>query len=82
MKAALNGTLNCSILDGWWDELYDGDNGWAIASAEDHVDLDERDRLEADSLFDLLEHQIVPLFHHRPLGPDGHRGIPAGGSGA
>ena len=65
MKAALNGTINCSILDGWWDEMFDGDNGWAIASAEDHHDLKERDRLEADSLFDLLEHQIVPLFHDR-----------------
>ena len=63
MKAALNGTLNCSILDGWWDELFDGDNGWAITSAEDQDDLVARDKLEADSLFDLLEHQIVPLFH-------------------
>ncbi|HRW39124.1 MAG TPA: alpha-glucan family phosphorylase [Aquihabitans sp.] len=65
MKAALNGTLNCSILDGWWDELFDGDNGWAITSAEDLADLEARDRIEADSLFDLLEHQIVPLFHDR-----------------
>lgn len=78
MKAALNGTLNCSILDGWWDELHDGENGWAIASAEDHPNLDERDRLEADSLFDLLEHRIIPLFHHRPVGPDGIHGIPRG----
>lgn len=62
MKAALNGTLNCSILDGWWDEMFDGDNGWAITSAEDVDDLEARDRIEADSLFDLLEHQIVPLF--------------------
>jgi starch phosphorylase len=65
MKAALNGTLNCSILDGWWDELFDGDNGWAITSADDRDDLEARDRLEADSLFDLLEHQIIPLFHDR-----------------
>lgn len=78
MKAALNGTLNCSILDGWWDELFDGDNGWAITSAEDHDDLAARDRLEADSLFDLLEHQIVPLFHDRPAGLDGHLGLPRG----
>ncbi|QXC63136.1 alpha-glucan family phosphorylase [Aquihabitans sp. G128] len=67
-KAALNGTLNCSILDGWWDEMFDGENGWAITSAEDHEDLVVRDQLEADSLFDLLEHQIVPLFHDRPAG--------------
>ena len=65
MKAALNGTLNCSILDGWWDELYDGENGWAISSAEDVEDLDRRDEVEANSLFDLLEHQIVPLFYDR-----------------
>jgi len=64
-KAALNGTLNCSILDGWWDEMFDGENGWAITSAQDHDDLEARDRLEADSLFDLLEHQVVPLFHDR-----------------
>jgi len=64
-KAALNGTLNCSIMDGWWDEMFDGENGWAIASAEDEDDLEARDHIEADSLFDLLEHQIVPLFADR-----------------
>ena len=71
-KAALNGTLNCSILDGWWDEMFDGENGWAITSAEDQEDLEVRDRLEADSLFDLLEHQIVPLFHDRVAGAPPH----------
>ena len=65
MKAALNGTLNCSILDGWWDEMFDGENGWAIPSAEDITDEVERDRLEADALFDLLERQVVPLFFDR-----------------
>jgi starch phosphorylase len=78
MKAALNGTLNCSILDGWWDELFDGDNGWAITSAEDLEDLASRDRLEADSLFDLLEHQIIPLFHDRPSATDGPSAVPHG----
>ncbi len=78
MKAALNGTLNCSILDGWWDELFDGDNGWAITSAEDLDDLAARDRLEADSLFDLLEHQIIPLFHERPSATDGPSAVPHG----
>ena len=47
MKAALNGALNCSILDGWWDECYDGHNGWAIASADDDADIERRDRREA-----------------------------------
>jgi starch phosphorylase len=78
MKAALNGTLNCSIMDGWWDELFDGENGWAITSAEDQGDLAARDRLEADSLFDLLEHQIVPLFFDRPSATDGPNAVPHG----
>ncbi len=69
MKAALNGTLNCSVLDGWWDEMFDGENGWAIPSAEEVPDEAERDRLEADALFDLLERQVVPLFFDRPSGP-------------
>jgi starch phosphorylase len=65
MKAALNGALNCSILDGWWDEMFDGENGWAISSAETITDLTRRDEVEANSLFELLEHQIVPLFYRR-----------------
>ena len=65
MKAALNGVLNCSILDGWWDECYDGDNGWAIASADDDLDVGRRDQREATSLFGLLEREIVPLFYNR-----------------
>jgi glycogen phosphorylase len=65
MKAALNGVLNCSILDGWWDECYDGSNGWAIASADDDPDLGRRDQREATSLFGLLEREIVPLFYDR-----------------
>ena len=64
MKAALNGALNCSILDGWWDECYDGKNGWAIETVEDD-DLVRRDHHEADSLFGLLEREIVPLFYGR-----------------
>jgi glycogen phosphorylase len=64
-KAALSGALNCSILDGWWDELFDGTNGWAISSAEGYEDLTHRDQVEADSLFEILERQIVPLFYDR-----------------
>ena len=69
MKAALNGGLNLSILDGWWDECFDGDNGWAISSAEQVEDSIRRDELEAGSLFDLLERQVVPLFYERWQGP-------------
>ncbi|CAA9209046.1 MAG: Glycogen phosphorylase [uncultured Acidimicrobiales bacterium] len=68
-KAALNGGLNCSILDGWWDEMFDGTNGWAISSAESYEDLARRDEVEAASLFDILERQVVPLFYERSLGP-------------
>ena len=65
MKAALNGVLNCSILDGWWNECYDGTNGWAVASADDDPDQARRDQREATSLFGLLEREIVPLFYDR-----------------
>jgi glycogen phosphorylase len=67
-KAALNGALNCSIRDGWWDEYFDGENGWAIASTEGWDDLGRRDHAEASSLFDILERQIVPLFYERAPG--------------
>jgi starch phosphorylase len=69
MKAALNGSLNLSILDGWWAEFYDEENGWAIPSADSAGDGAERDKLEADSLYDLIEHQVAPRFYDR--GPDG-----------
>src|SRR5918995_4629118 len=69
MKSALNGGVNLSILDGWWAEMFDGDNGWAISSFEDVGDLARRDELEANALFELLEHQVVPLFYDRQGGP-------------
>ena len=65
MKAAINGALNLSILDGWWNEYFDGQNGWAIPSADSAGDGDERDALEAGALYDLLEHRIAPLFYDR-----------------
>ena len=63
MKAALNGGLNLSILDGWWDEWFDGDNGWAIPSADGVGDQDKRDDLEAESLYDLIENEVAPRFY-------------------
>ncbi|MGV3563501.1 MAG: alpha-glucan family phosphorylase [Nocardioides sp.] len=63
MKAALNGGLNLSILDGWWDEWYDGGNGWAIPSADGLDDPDRRDDLEAAALYDLIETQVAPRFY-------------------
>ncbi len=69
MKAALNGSLNCSVRDGWWDEWHEGGHGWTIPSADDDPDLARRDSREATSLFGLLEREIVPLFYRRD--PDG-----------
>ena len=63
MKAALNGGLNLSILDGWWDEWYDGNNGWAIPSADGVDDPDHRDDLEATALYDLIENEVAPRFY-------------------
>jgi len=65
MKAALNGALNLSILDGWWPEYYDGKNGWAIPSADAAGDSAERDRIEADALYELIEHHVAPRFYDR-----------------
>jgi starch phosphorylase len=63
MKAALNGGLNLSILDGWWDEWYDGENGWAIPSADGVEDPEKRDDLEATALYDLIENVVAPRFY-------------------
>ena len=63
MKAALNGALNLSILDGWWDEWYDGNNGWAIPTADGVEDPDRRDDIEAAALYDLIETQVAPRFY-------------------
>ncbi len=71
MKAALNGGLNLSILDGWWDEWYDGQNGWAIPSADGVEDQDRRDDLEATALYDLIENEVAPRFYDVD-----HEGVP------
>jgi starch phosphorylase len=63
MKAALNGGLNLSILDGWWDEWYDGENGWAIPTADGVVDPDRRDDLEASALYDLIEKSVASRYY-------------------
>ena len=73
MKAALNGCLNLSILDGWWDEMYDGDNGWAIPTADDVEDPDRRDDLEATALYDLIENDVAAKFYDRDTDGLPHR---------
>jgi starch phosphorylase len=69
MKSALNGGLNLSVRDGWWDELYDGRNGWAIPTADGVSDPTRRDDLEATALYELLGNQVAPTFYER--GGDG-----------
>ena len=68
MKAAANGALNVSVLDGWWCEGYALDTGWAIGSGEVYQDPEEQDHVECEALFSLLEQEIVPLFYTRDKG--------------
>jgi starch phosphorylase len=68
MKSALNGGLNLSVLDGWWDEWFDGENGWAIPSIEGDIDPIARDVIEANGLYDLIEHQVSTRFYERDKG--------------
>ena len=63
MKASLNGGLNLSIRDGWWDEMFDGENGWAIPTADGIADPHRRDDLEASALYELIDAQVAPLFY-------------------
>ena len=72
MKAAINGIPSVSILDGWWDEGFNGDNGWAIGDREADGDEAEQDEADADEIYRLLEEEIVPRFFDRP------DGLPAG----
>ncbi|MSY97372.1 MAG: alpha-glucan family phosphorylase, partial [Actinobacteria bacterium] len=65
MKAALNGALNLSILDGWWDEWFDGQNGWAIPTADGIDDPDRRDDIEAAALYDLIANSVASTFYDR-----------------
>ncbi|MFG2363435.1 alpha-glucan family phosphorylase [Streptomyces mirabilis] len=72
MKAALNGCLNLSVLDGWWDEWFQPDFGWAIPTADGTAtDDDRRDDLEAAALYELLEQRVAPRFYER-----GQHGLP------
>jgi glycogen phosphorylase len=72
MKSALNGGLNLSIRDGWWDEWFDGQNGWAIPTADGVTDPDRRDEVEARAIYELLSNQVQPRFYET-----GRDGVPA-----
>ncbi len=65
MKAALNGGLNFSVLDGWWREAYNGRNGWAIGKDADGDSPEQQDHEDAESLYRILEDEIVPLYYER-----------------
>lgn len=65
MKAAINGTLNLSIPDGWWDEAYNGKNGFSIGEGKEYSNSEEQDIIESDILYELLEQHIVPMFYDR-----------------
>lgn len=65
MKAAINGVINCSILDGWWAEAYNGVNGWAIEGNDYYTEDEDRDNFESQQLFNVLENEIIPCFYER-----------------
>ncbi len=69
MKAVPNGCLNISVLDGWWDEAYNGNNGWAIGHGEEYEDWDYQNAMESESLYNILENEIIPMYYNR--GADG-----------
>lgn len=68
MKAAANGVLNLSVLDGWWDEAYNPDVGWAIGTRTEYSDPNYQDEVDANALYELLEKEVIPMFYDR--GPD------------
>jgi starch phosphorylase len=68
MKAGMNGVINLSILDGWWDEGYDGENGWAIKPASPEIDPHRRDREESRTLYEILQDRVIPLYYDRTEG--------------
>jgi len=65
MKAAVNGVLNLSVLDGWWDEAYNHANGWAIGNGEEYDNRRYQDDVESEAFYSILENDIVPLFYRR-----------------
>jgi starch phosphorylase len=65
MKAGINGTINLSVLDGWWGEGYDGKNGWAIRPAPEYFDDHKRNREDARSLYEIIQDQVAPLYYDR-----------------
>ncbi len=71
MKATVNGAINISVLDGWWDEAYDGTNGWAVGRGEEYDDPGYHDQVESQAIYQMLENEVVPMFYTR-----GRDGVP------
>ena len=65
MKAGMNGVLNLSVLDGWWGEGYDGQNGWAIKPVSESLDEARRNFEESRTLYELLQDQVIPMYYRR-----------------
>ena len=73
MKAPVNGGINFSVADGWWCEVQNPDAGWTIGNSEESDNTDKQDREDSESLYDILEDKIVPLFYKRDA-----NGLPVG----
>jgi starch phosphorylase len=69
MKATANGAINLSVLDGWWPEAYDGENGWQIGMGQEYEDQTYQDDVESHAIYEVLEKEIIPTYYDR--GPDG-----------
>ncbi len=67
MKVGINGGLNLSVLDGWWDEGYNGTNGFPIGGREDYTDSEARDQIQADAFYETMEQQVVPMYYSSPV---------------
>ena len=67
-KAGLNGAVNLSVLDGWWGEGYNGENGWGIAPRDSRFDHDQRHQDEANDLLNIIEHEMIPTYYRRDGG--------------
>ncbi len=68
MKAAANGVLNLSVPDGWWDEGFDGENGWVIGNGEEYDNPEYRDTKESQALYNILENEVIPNYYDRKVG--------------
>ena len=75
MKAAINGALNFSVLDGWWREAYNGRNGWSIGQEREYASQELQDIDDAEDLYQTLEQKIIPLYYNRDAKEISHEWI-------